>query len=72
MLAQGGLTPLEALRCATLNGAKSLGMYRDIGSLEPGKLADLVLVAGRPWERIEDVRAVRLVIQAGRVVVDRS
>jgi hypothetical protein len=31
----------------------------------------LVLVAGRPWERIDDVRAVRLVIQAGRVVVDR-
>ncbi len=33
MLAQGGATPLEALRCATLNGAKSLGMDRDIGSL---------------------------------------
>src|SRR5262249_11320288 len=53
MLAQGGLSPLEALRCATLNGAKSLGMDRDIGSLEPGKLADVVVIDG---DVLKDIR----------------
>ena len=43
-LAKGGMTPLEALRAATLNGAKYLGIDKDIGSLEPGKLADLVII----------------------------
>ena len=53
MLAQGGLSSLEALRCATFNGAKSLGMDRDIGSLEPGKLADLVVIDGNPLQRVK-------------------
>jgi imidazolonepropionase-like amidohydrolase len=43
-LAKGGMTPLEAIRAATLNGAKYLGFDKDIGSLEVGKLADLVIV----------------------------
>jgi imidazolonepropionase-like amidohydrolase len=42
---QGGMTPLEALRCGTLNGAKYIGLDGDLGSLEPGKLADLVVIA---------------------------
>jgi imidazolonepropionase-like amidohydrolase/Tol biopolymer transport system component len=53
MLVQGGLTPLEALRCGTLNGARSLGMDRDIGSLQPGKLADVIVIEGNP---LQDIR----------------
>lgn len=53
MLAQGGMTPLQALRAATLEGARMLGMERDIGSLEPGKLADLVVIDGDP---LADIR----------------
>ena len=53
-LALGGMTPLEAIRVATLNGAKYLGMDKDIGSLEAGKLADLVIIDG---DVLNDIRA---------------
>ena len=53
MLVKGGLTPLEALRSATLNPAKYLGMDKDIGSLEPGKLADLAVIDG---DVLKDIR----------------
>jgi imidazolonepropionase-like amidohydrolase/Tol biopolymer transport system component len=53
-LALGGMTPMEAIRVATLNGAKYLGMDKDIGSLEVGKLADLVLIDG---DVLKDIRA---------------
>ena len=45
-LAQGGMPAHDVLRAGTLNGARSLGLDRDIGSLEPGKLADLVVLSG--------------------------
>ncbi len=44
MLQQGGMTPLEALRAATLDGARYLGLDRELGSIEVGKLADLVVL----------------------------
>jgi imidazolonepropionase-like amidohydrolase len=53
------MPPAEALYCATLSGAELLGMDRDIGSLEPGKLADLIAVKGDP---LSDIRAVRRVV----------
>jgi imidazolonepropionase-like amidohydrolase/Tol biopolymer transport system component len=43
-LAKGGMTPLEAIRAGTLNGAKYLGLDKDVGSLETGKLADLIVI----------------------------
>lgn len=52
-LAGGGMTPLEVIRASTLNGAKYLGMDKDIGSLEVGKLADLVILNG---DILKDVR----------------
>jgi len=44
-----GMTPMEALRTATWNGAEALGFGKDLGSLESGKLADLVVIDGIPW-----------------------
>ena len=64
-----GLTPLQALRTATVNAAEVLGIGRDLGSLEGGKVADVVAVAGNPLEDIRVLeRGVRFVMQAGKVV----
>jgi imidazolonepropionase-like amidohydrolase/Tol biopolymer transport system component len=67
MLQQGGMTPLEALRCATLNGARYIGLDHDIGSLEPGKLADLVVLDADPLENIRNSESVHWVVVNGRV-----
>jgi imidazolonepropionase-like amidohydrolase len=53
MMVKGGMTPHEALRAATWNGARYLGLDADIGSLEPGKLADLVVIDG---DVLKDIR----------------
>ncbi|HEX8499689.1 MAG TPA: amidohydrolase family protein [Pyrinomonadaceae bacterium] len=67
MLQQGGLTPLEALRCATLYGAQYLGLDGDLGSVEPGKLADLVVLDKNPLEDIRNSAAIRYVMANGRL-----
>ncbi|ATC94325.1 hypothetical protein PTUN_a1737 [Pseudoalteromonas tunicata] len=53
MFAQGGMTPLEALRAATIDPAHYLGLDKHIGSIEAGKLADLIVIDGNP---LEDIR----------------
>ena len=67
MFVQGGMTPLQALRAATLNGAHYLGLDKDIGSLEPGKLADLIVLDANPLENIRNTESVRTTIVNGRV-----
>ncbi|MDB5422399.1 MAG: amidohydrolase, partial [Brevundimonas sp.] len=67
MMAQGGMTPLEALRTATLNGAKALGMDKDIGSLEVGKLADMVVMSANPLENIRNTTSIAYTVANGRV-----
>jgi len=62
---QGGMTPLEALRVATLNPAKTLGLDADLGSLEVGKLADFAVLAKNPLEKIEHSDSVELVVKNG-------
>ena len=62
---QAGMTPMEALRVATLNPAKTLGLDADLGSLEPGKLADFAVLERNPLERIENSETVVLVVKNG-------
>ena len=67
MLGQGGMTPHEALRSATLHGAHYLGLDHEIGSLEPGKLADLVVISGDPLEDLRHSERVWRVMVNGRL-----
>jgi imidazolonepropionase-like amidohydrolase len=67
MLQQGGLTPLEAIRAATFDGARYLGFDRELGSLEPGKLADLIVLDGNPLENIRNTHEVRYTVVNGRI-----
>jgi imidazolonepropionase-like amidohydrolase len=65
LLVEAGLTPLEAIRVGTLNGATYLGRAPLTGSLVAGKQADLVVIDGDPSTRIDDVRNVTLVFKQG-------
>lgn len=67
MLQSGDMTPLEALRIATLYGAESIGYGRDLGSIEVGKLADLVVLNSNPLEDIRRSTDIRWVLKGGEM-----
>jgi imidazolonepropionase-like amidohydrolase/Tol biopolymer transport system component len=67
MFAQGGMKPVEALRAATINGARYLGLDKDLGSIESGKLADFVVLDKSPLDDIRNSTAIRSVVANGRV-----
>jgi imidazolonepropionase-like amidohydrolase/Tol biopolymer transport system component len=67
MLQQGGMTNHEALYCATMNGAKLLGMEKEIGSLKAGKLADLIVIDGNPLTDIRQSEKVVYTMVNGRL-----
>ena len=64
---EAGFTPMESLQTATSNPAKFLGMETSLGSVEPGKIADLVLLHGNPLEDIRNTRTITAVIANGRL-----
>jgi imidazolonepropionase-like amidohydrolase len=66
-----GLTPIEAIRAATMNAAVLFRMEKSIGAIEPGLEADLVAVAENPLEDIDTLQDPLLVVSNGRVAVDR-
>jgi imidazolonepropionase-like amidohydrolase len=70
LLVEAGLTPAEAIRAATVNSARLCGTDGEVGTVEAGKCADLLIVDGRPDQRIRDLREIRLVMKGG--VVFRS
>lgn len=66
LVQKAGLPPAEALRAATINGAKAMGREKDMGSVEAGKLADFVVLARDPLADIANVRSVEMTVKRGR------
>ncbi len=71
LVAAAGIPPLNVITIATLNGAKFLGLERELGSIEAGKRADLVLLSADPTRDIRNVQQIDLVMKGGRLI-DRS
>jgi hypothetical protein len=67
MIQSGGMSNHDALRVATIMGATGLGLDKDLGSLEPGKLADLIVLDANPLENIRNTAQIRYVMKNGRL-----
>ena len=64
---QAGLTPMQVIQLATLGSARAMGLDKDVGSIEPGKRADMILVDGDPLKDFSTLRKISRVIRDGRV-----
>ncbi|MXZ39273.1 MAG: amidohydrolase family protein [Holophagales bacterium] len=67
MFEQGGMSPHRALIAGTINGARYIGMEADLGSLEAGKLADLIVLEENPLQNLRSSELVRYVMVGGRI-----
>jgi hypothetical protein len=67
MLVESGLTPTAALQAATVNNARILGQEKNLGSIESGKLADLLILAADPTKEIKNTREIDVVIRGGLI-----
>lgn len=65
LLVEAGFTPLEAIQVCTQNGARYLGIEQQVGTIEAGKAADLILVKGAPDKNIADIENVQMVFKDG-------
>ncbi len=68
LLVRAGLTPMEALQAATVNPARFLGKFHDQGTVEKGKLADLVLLDANPLQDISNTRMINSVVVGGKLI----
>ncbi|MDO8991414.1 MAG: amidohydrolase family protein, partial [Daejeonella sp.] len=68
LLVEAGLSPLEAIRIATLNAARVLRIEKDYGSIEKGKIADLLILDANPLENIQNTRKIYAVYRVGQMV----
>lgn len=66
-MGSGGMKPMDVLRTATILGATGLGLDQDLGSLKPGKLADLVILDKNPLENLRNTNTVKYVMKNGRL-----
>jgi imidazolonepropionase-like amidohydrolase len=71
VMQEAGLTPMDVLVSATRNGARAMGRERDLGTLEPGKLADLVVLGADPTADVKNVQDVRWVMRDGALTTPR-
>jgi len=66
-----GATPRQTLLAATRNAAKLCGVGNDLGTVQTGKLADLIAVEANPLDDIQNLRRLLLVIKEGQIVADK-
>lgn len=67
LFVKAGISPLEAIKAATIVPAQVFNLDKNLGTIEEGKFADLILVDGNPLENISDIRKVRFVVKDGRM-----
>ncbi|MGH8059303.1 MAG: amidohydrolase family protein, partial [Candidatus Entotheonellia bacterium] len=68
------MSPMQAIQAATGWAAECLGLEREVGTIQPGRLADLVVVDGDPLRRIallQEIERIKLVLKGGEICVDR-
>ena len=71
LLIRNGATPIQALKAATITSAKVCGVDTDLGSVETGKIADLIVVRDNPLENINNLRTLLMVLKDGRIITNR-
>jgi imidazolonepropionase-like amidohydrolase len=67
LLVKHGMTPMQAIAAATVNAADLLGLAKEVGSIEPGKSADIIAVRGDPLSDVKLLKSVGFVMRAGVV-----
>ncbi|GFE83870.1 bifunctional TolB-family protein/amidohydrolase [Steroidobacter agaridevorans] len=72
LLAEGGMSPMRILRAATINGARTYGLDHQLGSIEPGKLADIIVLDRDPLADIRNTNSVRYTMVNGRLYDSES
>lgn len=70
-MVNAGLSDVKVLLAATKNGAAALGKSNELGTIEVGKFADILLIDGQPWHDITDLKKVDMVILSGRIALDK-
>jgi enamidase len=71
LLVEAGLSPMEAIVAGTRSAAENLGKLSELGTIENGKLADMIAISGDPLEEIEKTRDIKMVIKDGMIVVNK-
>jgi len=72
LLVESGIAPLEVIRIATSNGAQALGIVDEVGTIEPGKQADMIILTANPVDDISNTRKIEAVMDDGRFVDRKS
>jgi len=70
LMTEAGLSPMDAIVTATRNAAENLGKMSELGTIEEGKLADMIVVSGDPLEDISNTRCISLMMKNGKILVD--